>query len=150
MTWLDWWREQTGRDWLKMRNQAMDILAEESRLSQIVKLVGPDVLPDEQRLVLETARLLREGFLQQNAMDPIDAFSPVDKQVAMLGLILFFHQRSQRVLRHGAHIGVIHNMPVVNEIIRMKTEVSNEELDKLDVIRKHIEEQTAELEMEYQ
>ena len=146
----DWWHEQTGRDWLKMRNQAMDILAEESRLSQIVKLVGPDVLPDEQRLVLETARLMREGFLQQNAMDPIDAFSPIDKQVAMLGLILFFHQRSQRVLRRGAHIGVIHNLPVVNELIRMKTEVSNEELEKLDVIHKHIEEQTAELEMEYQ
>ncbi len=58
-----------------MRNQAMEILSEESRLSQIVKLVGPDALPDEQRLILETARLLREGFLQQSAMDDVDAYS---------------------------------------------------------------------------
>ena len=58
-----------------MRNQAMEILSEESRLSQIVKLVGPDALPDEQRLMLETARLLREGFLQQNALDDVDAYS---------------------------------------------------------------------------
>ena len=57
-----WWRKEVGRDWLKMRNQCMEILSEEDRLGQIVKLVGPDALPDEQRLILETARLLREGF----------------------------------------------------------------------------------------
>ena len=70
-----WWREKVGMDWLTMRNQAMEILSEESRLPQIVKLVGPDALPDEQRLILETARLLREGFLQQNAFDSVDAYS---------------------------------------------------------------------------
>ena len=89
-----------------MRNQAMEMLSEESRLSQIVKLVGPDALPDEQRLILETARLLREGFLQQNAMDAVDAYSTVQKQIRMLDLILHFHERAQRIVKRGAPISV--------------------------------------------
>lgn len=105
----------------------MGILSEENRLSQIVKLVGLDALPDEQRLVLETARLLREGFLQQNAMDKVDAYSTVQKQMGMLGLMLYFHERSQRIIRMGATISVIHALPIaVNTLIRMKTEVPNE------------------------
>ncbi len=99
-----WWREQIGMDWFGMRNEAMSLLAEESRLTQIVKLVGPDALPDEQRLILETSRLLREGFLQQNAMDPIDAYSTIQKQMTMLKLILQFHHRALPVIKHGATI----------------------------------------------
>ena len=89
-----WWRGQVEQDWYGMRAQAMDILNKEDHLSQIVKLVGPDALPDEQRLTLETDRLLREGFLQQNAMDDIDAYSTVQKQMRMLDLILYFHGRA--------------------------------------------------------
>ena len=116
----DWWRKEVGVDWLEMRNRAMEILSEEDRLSQIVKLVGPDALPDEQRLILETARLLREGFLQQNAMDPIDAYSTVQKQIKMLDLILHFHDRALTVVKRGAPIGAIHQLPVVDTLIRMK------------------------------
>ncbi len=144
-----WWREQVGQDWLAMRNEAMEILSEESRLSQIVKLVGPDTLPDEQRLTLETARLLREGFLQQNSYDPVDAYSTVEKQIRMLGLILHFHERALRIIRRGAPISVIHNLPVVDTLIRMKTTVPNEEVDHLDEIQKQIDEQTEHLEVEY-
>src|SRR5512146_1049301 len=145
----DWWREQVGMDWLGMRNEAMEILSEESRLTQIVKLVGPDALPDEQRLILETARLLREGFLQPSALDEVDAFSTVQKQIAMLDLILHFHQRAQKVVKRGANIGAIHNMPVVNEIIRMKTQVPNDKLDLLEEICNKIDEQMGQLETEY-
>jgi V/A-type H+-transporting ATPase subunit A len=144
-----WWRNEVGVDWYKMRNQAMELLSEEDRLSQIVKLVGPDALPDEQRLILETARLLREGFLQQNAMDPVDAFSTVQKQIRMLGLILHFHERGLRIVRHGAPISVIHNLPVVDTLIRMKTLVPNEELVKLDEIQKTVDEQMSQLDTEY-
>ncbi len=101
-----WWREKVGKDWFAMRNQAMEILSEESRLSQIVKLVGPDALPDEQRLILETARLLREGFLQQNAMDAVDAYSTIQKQIRMLELILHFHERAHAYRQtRRAHFG---------------------------------------------
>ncbi|MBI5842141.1 MAG: V-type ATP synthase subunit A [Chloroflexi bacterium] len=144
-----WWREQVGMDWLKMRNHAMEILSDESRLSQIVKLVGPDALPDEERLVLETARLLREGFLQQNAMDKVDAYSSVQKQIRMLGLILHFHERALRIVKHGAPISVIHNLPIVDTLIRMKTLVPNEELEKMDDIQKQIDEQMSQLDSEY-
>jgi len=145
----DWWRDEVGQDWHAMRSQAMEILSEESRLEQIVKLVGSDTLPDEQRLVLETARLLREGFLQQNSFDPIDSYSPVEKQIRMLGLILYFHQRAQRIIKQGALISSIHELPVVDTLIRMKTLVDNEDLSRLDEIRKEIDEQMQKLEAEY-
>ncbi|MEW6240854.1 MAG: V-type ATP synthase subunit A [Chloroflexota bacterium] len=144
-----WWRDQVGADWLGMRNFAMEILSEESRLSQIVKLVGPDALPDEERLVLETARLIREGFLQQNAMDKVDAYSTVQKQIRMLGLILHFHQRALRIVKHGAPISLIHNLPIVDTLIRMKTAVGNEELAKMDDIQSAIDEQMSQLDTEY-
>ena len=145
----DWWRENTGMDWFKMRSQAMEILSEEDRLSQIVKLVGPDALPSEERLVLETARLIREGFLQQNAMDSVDAFSTVQKQIRMLELILHFHERGLKVVKRGAPISVIHDLPVVDTLIRMKTTVPNDDLAKLDVVNQAIEDQMSGLDTEY-
>lgn len=144
-----WWREQVGRDWYSMRAKAMEILNEESRLQQIVKLVGPDALPDEQRLTLETARLLREGFLQQNALDEIDTYASVQKQIRMLELILHFHERAQEIIKRGALILVIHDLPVVNTLMRMKTTVPNDRVKDLDEILKAIDEQMDQLEKEY-
>ncbi len=144
-----WWQQNTGRDWYGLRNKAMELLSEENRLSQIVKLVGPDALPDEQRLTLETARLLREGFLQQNAMDDIDAFSSIEKQVTMLDLILHFHEKAHEIIKSGASISMIHRLPVVNTLIRMKTRVPNDELEKLKEIYQEIDEQLGQLEVEY-
>jgi V/A-type H+-transporting ATPase subunit A len=144
-----WWQDQVHLDWYKMRNDAMEILSEENRLSQIVKLVGSDALPDEQRLILETARLLREGFLQQNAMDTIDAYSTIQKQVSMLGLMLYFHERAHKIIKAGAPISVIHNLPVVDTLIRMKTQVPNDKLEMIDDIHKAIDEQMTQLEADY-
>jgi len=124
-------------------------LNEEDHLSQIVKLVGPDALPDEQRLTLETARLLREGFLQQNAMDDIDAYSTVQKQMRMLDLILYFHGRAQRIINKGAPIVVIHDMPVINTLIRMKSLVPNNDMPGFDANRQQIDDQMNKLEEEY-
>ncbi|HSM71596.1 MAG TPA: V-type ATP synthase subunit A [Anaerolineales bacterium] len=146
----DWWRERVGKDWLAMRNKAMEILSEENRLSQIVKLVGPDALPDGERMILETARLLREGILQQNAMDPVDAYSSLDKQIRMLELVLHFHERGLNIIKRGAPISIIHDLPVVDVLIRMKTAVPNEELEKLDDIQKQIDAEMRQLDVEYQ
>jgi V/A-type H+-transporting ATPase subunit A len=146
----DWWREQVGKDWLAMRNKAMEILSEESRLSQIVKLVGPDALPDGERMILETARLLREGILQQNAMDPVDAYSSLEKQIRMLELVLHFHERGLSIIKRGAPISIIHDLPVVDVLIRMKTAVPNEELEKLDDVQKQIDTEMSQLDVEYQ
>ncbi|MEJ2148151.1 MAG: V-type ATP synthase subunit A, partial [Chloroflexota bacterium] len=146
----DWWREQVGEDWYAMRGQAMDILNEESRLIQIVKLVGPDALPSDERLILETARLLRQGFLQQNALDEVDAYSTIQKQIQILSVILHFHQRAQRIIKAGAPITAIHDLPVVTTVIRMKSLVTNEELSKLDDIQHEVDEQMDQLETKYQ
>jgi V/A-type H+/Na+-transporting ATPase subunit A len=145
----DWWQQQVGQDWYAMRTRAMEILSEESRLSQIVKLVGPDTLPDEQRLVLETARLLREGFLQQSSFDPVDSYSTVQKQIRMLNTILYFHERAQRIIKLGAPVSVIHELPIINTLIRMKTTIPNDDLAKIDDIHKEIDEQIKKLEAQY-
>jgi len=145
----DWWREKVGKDWLGMRNRAMELLSEESRLSQIVKLVGPDALPYAERMVLETTRLIREGILQQNATDPVDAYSPVEKQIRMLELALHFHERGMNIIKRGAPISVIHDLPVVDTLIRMKSNVPNDELSKFDDIQKAIDEQMSQLDAEY-
>ena len=145
----DWWREKVGKDWFAMRNRAMELLSEESRLSQIVKLVGPDALPYVERMVLETSRLIREGILQQNATDPVDAYSPIEKQIRMLELVLYFHERGMNIIKRGAPISVIHDLPVVDMIIRMKSNVPNDDLGKLEDIQKAIDEQMSQLDAEY-
>jgi V/A-type H+-transporting ATPase subunit A len=145
----DWWREKVGKDWFAMRNRAMELLSEENRLSQIVKLVGPDALPYAERMVLETSRLIREAILQQNATDPVDAYSPVEKQIRMLELVLMFHERGMNIIRRGAPINVIHDLPVVDQMIRMKSNVPNDDLSKFDEIEKTIDEQMSRLDAEY-
>ena len=145
----DWWREKTGKDWLGMRNRAMELLSEESRLSQIVKLVGPDALPYAQRMVLETTRLIREGILQQNATDNVDAYSSIEKQIRLLELVLYFHERGMSVIRRGAPISVVHELPIVDTLIRAKSNVTNEDLSKLDDLQKQIDEQMSKLDAEY-
>ena len=145
----DWWREKTGKDWLGMRNRAMELLSEESRLSQIVKLVGPDALPYAERMVLETSRLIREGILQQNATDPVDSFSPIEKQIRMLELVLYFHERGMNIIRRGAPISVVHDLPVVDQMIRMKSNIGNDELQKFEDVQKAIDEQMSQLDAEY-
>ncbi|HVF25508.1 MAG TPA: V-type ATP synthase subunit A [Anaerolineales bacterium] len=145
----DWWQERVGKDWLGMRNRAMELLSEESRLSQIVKLVGPDALPFTERMVLETTRLIREGILQQNATEAVDAYSSVEKQIRLLELVLYFHERGMAIVKRGAPISLIHDLPVVDRIIRAKSTITNEELQKFDDLQKEIDDQMGQLDAEY-
>ena len=145
----DWWRERGHDSWHKLRGQALGILQRESRLQQVVKLVGPDALPDDQRLILETARLLREGFLQQSALDEIDAYSTVEKQMRLLQIILHFHDRAAHVIAKGCPIFVIHGLPVVNVLVRAKTNIPNERGERIDEILKALDEQMDQVEKDY-
>jgi len=145
----EWWLEQTQMPWRELRAKAMQILNEEGHLDQIVKLVGPDALPDEQRVTLETARLLREGFLQQNALDEVDTYATPQKQIKMLDLILRFQQRAEAVVEKGAIISSIQQLPIMNALIRMKSSITNDQLEKLDELRKALDEQFDQLESRY-
>jgi V/A-type H+-transporting ATPase subunit A len=145
----DWWAEQGHEAWLDLRESALEILQREDQLQQIVQLIGADALPDDQRLILETARLLRDGFLHQTAADEIDAFASVEKQIRMLELILDFHNRASALVARGCPVVVIHELPVVERIVRIKQMVPNDELELLDEIRALLEREMRELERAY-
>jgi len=136
---MPWWREQGSSMWDEYRKVMLDLLQQESRLEQVVKLVGADVLPDKQRLILETCRLFKTTFLQQSAFDDIDRYSTVEKQVKMLKIIVTFYQLGSTVIEQGATLVKVRRMKVLRDISRMKFEISNDEPDKLDSLQKKLE-----------
>lgn len=144
-----WWVEQGHGEWHALRDQALEILQRESHLQQIAQLIGADALPDEQRLILETARLLREGFLQQDALDPVDTYTSVEKQVRILGLILAFHERATRLVSKGCPVMLIRRLPVLGQLVRAKLTVRDDDLGSLDQIAKALDDQVDELERSY-
>ncbi|MDY6964777.1 MAG: V-type ATP synthase subunit A [Halobacteriota archaeon] len=116
----EWFDEKATEEFRKLRNEAMVILQKESELQEIVQLVGPDALPESERVILNTARMLREDFLQQNAFHETDSYCPLKKQHLMLKTILNFFYRSNEAIKAGAGIEDIENMPLKDEIARMK------------------------------
>jgi V/A-type H+-transporting ATPase subunit A len=128
----DWWHKEVDKEWTNYREEAMRILQIEDDLKNIVKLVGSEALPDKQRLILETARIIRIAFLQQNALDPVDTYCSPKKQVKMLKIIVDFHKSAERVVSRGAPIFKITQLPIMEEIIRMKTSVPNDKINLLD------------------
>lgn len=141
----EWWATNVGKEWRDYRDEAMRILQKEDELKDIVKLVGPDALPDRQRLILETAKILRNVFLQQNALDPIDTYCLPVKQFKMLRIIIDFYHLAERIVNKGAPLFKITNLSVLPEIMRMR-EIHNEKLQLLDELNKKMEYQFSELE----
>ena len=115
-----WWAENVAADWRATRDQAMGLLQKESELQEIVQLVGPDALPETDQATLETTRMLREDFLQQNAFDDVDTYCAPDKQYKMLKTILKFYEESLAAVNRGAPIANIVALPVKEEIGKMK------------------------------
>jgi V/A-type H+-transporting ATPase subunit A len=136
----NWWHDKVNRDWNIYREEAIKILQAEDDLKNIVKLVGPEALPDKQRLILETARIIRIAFLQQNALDPIDTFCAPLKQFKMLKIILDFYKYADNIVSKGAPIFKITQMPVTEEIMRMKASIPNDKLELLDDLEKRVNE----------
>ncbi len=123
-----WWHKEIGEDWLKLRNRAMTILQKESELQEIVKLVGPDALPPKERAALESARMLREDFLQQSAFHEVDTYCPSKKQYSMLRLMLTFSDKILDAVEKGVHIDDIIAMKTRESLARMGT-VPNKEFE---------------------
>ena len=131
----DWWEERSNGEWMELRHAIMDLLQQEGKLLQVVKLVGADVLPDAQRLILETCEMFKNAFLQQNSYDKVDMFCTPEKQVKMLRLILEFYKLGGENIKRGANIQQLKSLEVHSDIMRMKFSVSNDEVAKLDEIR---------------
>jgi V/A-type H+-transporting ATPase subunit A len=143
-----WW-EKVNPDWRAVRESAMELLKREQRLAQIVKLIGPDALPDNQRLVLQTAEMIKNGFLQQNAYDDIDMFCVPDKQVRILKLIMEFHVRALEIIRLGAPLLKIRALPVLEKIVRAKSQVRNEDAERLPALAAELSAEMEELARSY-
>jgi len=145
----DWWETNIDSEWSKLRTDIMELLQQENKLQQVVKLVGPDVLPDTQRIILETCTMFKNVFLQQNAFDKIDMFSVAEKQVKMLRIILSFHENAIKAIKLGSTLIKIKKLPIINEIAKMKFNISNEELDKLDELHNKVKQSFEELDRKY-
>ena len=100
--------------------------------------MGPEALPDKQRLTLETARIIRIAFLQQNALDAIDTFSSPQKQFKMLKIIVDYHRLADNVVSKGSPISKIIEMPITEEIMRMKSSIPNDKVDLLDDLERRM------------
>jgi V/A-type H+-transporting ATPase subunit A len=124
-----WWHKEVGEDWRKLRNKAMAILQKESELQEIVKLVGPDALPPRERASLESARMIREDFLQQSAFHKTDTYCPGKKQYEMLRIMLQYSDKILEAAIKNVHMDDIIAMKSRESLARMGT-VSNKVFDK--------------------
>ncbi|MBN2873857.1 MAG: V-type ATP synthase subunit A, partial [Spirochaetales bacterium] len=144
-----WWEERVGPEWARLREEIMGLLQKEVRLLQVVKLVGPDALPDSQRFVIEVCSLFKNAFLQQNAFDDIDRYSTVDKQMRMLAIIMAYWKRGQDAIRRGVTLVKLRRVKVVQEIVKMKFTVPNESPEELDKLMARLERGIDQLEAIY-
>ena len=126
----EWFDENVSPEWMKCRGRMMLLLQEEAELEEIVKMVGIDALSAEDRLKMETARSIREDFLHQNSFHSIDTYTPLEKQLYMMRLILEFHSRAGEALAAGKDIKDILNLPVRERIGRYKY-TPNEDIEKV-------------------
>ncbi len=140
-----WWENQGEGSWKESRAEIMELLQREVRLQQIVKLVGPDALPDSQNFILEVCSLFKTAFLQQNAFDEIDRFSTVEKQVRMLQLILSYWHLGSEAIAKGVTMVKLRRMKVVQEIVRMRFTVENDSAGDLDRIAVRLERSMSQL-----
>ena len=125
----NWWSKEVGADWLALRTKAMALLQKESELQEIVKLVGPDALPPRERATLESARMIREDFLQQSAFHEVDTYCPGKKQYEMLRLMLKFNDLTMDAVGKNVHIDDIVEMKSRESLARMKN-VDNKTFEK--------------------
>jgi len=131
-----WWHENVDPSWKHYRDEAMRVLLREDELKEIVRLVGPESLSEQDKLILEAARIIKEGFLKQNAFDPVDAFTPPIKQFKLLKTILDFYYEARRLVSRGVPVREIRRNldKEITELIKAKFTVPNDELSKLDEI----------------
>ena len=134
-----WYTEHVGEDFVRYRYNINSILQEESQLMEIVKLIGADVLPDDQKLVIETARVIRVGFLQQNAFHAEDTFVPLEKQKQMMRIILLLHKQARRLISAGVPISSILATGLFDKLVKMKYDIPNNKLEMFDEYAQEIE-----------
>jgi V/A-type H+-transporting ATPase subunit A len=140
-----WWKENVSAEWYGLRAESYNILQREDTLKEIVRLLGPEALPDEEKLVLEVARMIKIGILQQNSFDKVDTYCSPQKQLKQVKLMVQFYKNSQKALRDGASLIDIRAMPVITTLLKAKFEVTDEEVSKLDTMEQEMNDQFSKL-----
>lgn len=127
-----WYSKNVGTDFIPCRTQLSQLLNEENNLMEIVKLIGADVLPDDQKLVIEIAKVIRVGFLQQNAFHKDDTYVSLKKQLGMMKAILHLYTRSQSLIASGVPLSKITELGLFDKLIKIKYEIPNDKIEILD------------------
>lgn len=135
-----WYETNVGPAFVQCRNEILNLLTMENRLNEIVKLIGSDVLPDDQKLVLEIARVIRLGFLQQNAFHKEDTYVPMEKQLRMMEIILHLYDRCKALIDRNMPMALLRESDIFEKIISIKYDVANDKLEQLNLYDDRIEE----------
>jgi V/A-type H+/Na+-transporting ATPase subunit A len=133
-----WWKENVSPDWYDLRAESYHILQREDTLKEIVRLLGPEALPDEEKLVMEVARMLKIGILQQNSFDKVDTYCSPVKQLKLVRLMVKFYKEAQKALKEGKSLADIRALPIITTLLKAKFEVTDEQISKLDEIDKQL------------
>ncbi len=145
----EWYDENVAEDMMQLRANMLKLLFEENKLQEIVKLVGEDVLPDDQRLILEVSKLIKVGFLQQNAFHKEDSYVPLKKQYLMLKVIDTMYRRGSSAVKLGIPISIIRNEEIYSKVIKIKYNIPNNRLDMFYDILEEINQFYDRLEAQY-
>ena len=136
-----WWKQNVSADWYELRAQSYEILQREDTLKEIVRLLGPEALPDEEKLILELARMIKIGILQQNSFDKVDTYCSPEKQLKLVRLMIKFYKESQKALREGIPLADIRAMPIITTLLKAKFEIPDDQVSKLDDLDNRLSEE---------
>ena len=140
-----WYYDNVGPDFLSCREQIASLLLQETSLMEIVKLIGSDVLPDDQKLVIEIARVIRVGFLQQNFFHDQDTYVSLEKQLKMMKVILHLYEKSQALVARQIPISKLLRLGLFDKLVKMKYDIPNDKLEMFDEYTAEIDQKIGEL-----
>jgi V/A-type H+-transporting ATPase subunit A len=140
-----WWTDTISPDWYKLRAESYNILQREDTLKEIVRLLGPEALPDEEKLVLEMARMIKIGILQQNSFDKVDTYCGPEKQLKLVQLMVKFYNESLKSLKEGISLSDIRSLPIIPSLLKAKFEIPDEQVSKLNELESKMDTQFKEI-----
>jgi len=140
-----WWTDNISSDWYKLRAESYNILQREDTLKEIVRLLGPEALPDEEKLVLEMARMIKIGILQQNSFDKVDTYCGPEKQLKLVQLMVKFYNESLKSLKEGVSLSDIRSLPIIPSLLKAKFEIPDEQVSKLNELESKMDTQFKEI-----
>jgi V/A-type H+-transporting ATPase subunit A len=140
-----WWTDNISPDWYNLRSESYNILQREDTLKEIVRLLGPEALPDEEKLVLEMARMIKIGILQQNSFDKVDTYCGPEKQLKLVQLMVKFYNESLKSLKEGIPLSDIRSLPIIPSLLKAKFEIPDEQVSKLNELESKMDIQFKEI-----